>query len=90
LNDELDNTTRRIEVRDGEMKTGRLLVYPNAEHKPLSIPFAVYPATKYGGYEGFTVELPSDIFNDVDKMNKIIRLLETYKFAGTKYNIIKK
>jgi hypothetical protein len=66
-----------------------LLAYPDAERKPILTPFVVYPAARYG-YQGFTVELPEEIFNDEDKKGLVKRLVDSYRFAGTKYKLILK
>ncbi|MDR1878292.1 MAG: hypothetical protein LBQ64_01860 [Bacteroidales bacterium] len=85
LNDQCDPVERGIQVRDNGGNIDWTLIYPNAELKPLVMPFVIYPASQYG-YQPFTVHVPEGVFNANE--NKLKRLLNQYKFAGTKYKII--
>jgi hypothetical protein len=85
LNDEFDAELRRIQVRDSGGNIEGLLIYPNEERKPLHLgQVLIYPSYMWG-YPPFLVTLP-DGFQSVE--NRVRRILDKYKFAGTKYKIV--
>ena len=84
LNDKIDNILRRIKIKDSGESIDELLIYPNAELKPIHLgQVVIYPSSKWG-YKPFTVLVPQSLDN---QENKIKRLLDNYKFSGTKYKI---
>jgi hypothetical protein len=84
LNDEIDPDSRGIKVMDSGESIEELLIYPNAELKPIHLgQVLIYPSSRWG-YKPFTVLVPQDLS---DKESKIKRILDNYKFSGTKYNI---
>ena len=84
LNDKIDKDDRRIEVRDSGDNIEGLLIYPNEELKPIHLGQVLIYPSKQWGYKPFLVRVPSGLEN---QESKIKRLLNNYKFLGTKYNI---
>ncbi|MDD4394873.1 MAG: hypothetical protein PHQ33_03190, partial [Bacteroidales bacterium] len=85
LNDRFDATDRRIRVYDTHSLPD-VVVYPNAEIRPIELPVMIYPQWLYY-CSGFTVEIPLDYANS-DIENQIIRTINIYKFTGTYYQIL--
>lgn len=85
LNDRYDNQSRRIRVYD-HAQIDELIVYPDAEIRPLALPIRVYPPNAYI-YRGFIVIVPAS-FQGNDIVNKIIKTVNTYKFVGIYYELI--
>ena len=84
LNDKLDDVLRRIKIKDSAGNINELLIYPNAELKPLHLgQVIIYPSSLWG-YRPFLVLVPVELSNFE---NKIKRLLDNYKLLGTKYTI---
>jgi hypothetical protein len=85
LNDRFDNNLRRIKIRDSAESIDDLLIYPNAELKPIHLGQVVmYPSSQWG-QQPFLVILPLEFQNEEPKIR---RILDNYKFLGTKYKII--
>jgi hypothetical protein len=85
LNDKIDPILRRIEVRDSGENIDALLIYPNEELKPIHLGQVLIYPSKMWGYNPFTVLVPQELDN---RENRIKRLLDIYKFSGTKYKIV--
>jgi len=86
LNDKFDDIFRRIKIKDGEGSINELLTFPNEELKPLHLgQVIIYPSSQWG-YDPFTVLVPQELENP-DRENRIRRLLDNYKFSGTKYKV---
>ena len=85
LNDKEDPVLRRIKVYDSGDSIDELLIFPNEELKPIHLgQVLVHPSSRWG-YNPFTVIVP----NELEYLkNRIKRILDSYKFAGTKYKII--
>lgn len=76
----------RILVGDGVMEYGPL-VYPEAEHLPVIVGVAkVMPIAEWGCVP-FVVSIPDALDGDADIYDKVDRLVEQYKFTGTKHII---
>ncbi len=95
LNDKLDDTDRRIRVNDttGDLRT--VLVYPNgSDYRQLVVDnhsddiVVTYPHRLWE-YLGFTVWVPDDWEENDDNWNRAVGLVERFKPAGTKYQIVK-
>lgn len=84
LNDKYDDTDRRIRVYDNTAIVP-IVVYPDNEINPVSIPVVLYPQLRYS-YMGFIVEIPQNL--SVDTRQQIIKTVNIYKFTGTYYQII--
>jgi hypothetical protein len=88
LNDFFDKDNRAIKVYDGEQDEDFLLIYLNADQKPVILgQVIVNDMTKYDGYEGFIVEVPSYL-NTADDILKIRKMVDSYMFLGVKYKIV--
>lgn len=91
LNDELDLTGRRIRVREATGGLTTVVVYPKGtDHVQLVVDdpdentVVVHPWWVYR-YQPFEIVLPTTIHtNDI---NKVVKLADTYKLAGTRYVI---
>lgn len=91
LNDELDNTDRRIRVREATGGLTTVVVYPKGtDHVQLVVDdpeentVVVHPWWVYR-YQPFEIVLPTTIHtNDI---NRVVKLADTYKLAGTRYVI---
>ncbi len=89
LNERFDREDRRIEVRDNGDNVPDMLIYPNAEQKPIILGQVILRPSSAWGYQPFTVIVPASILTgDTEKQTR--RILDEYKFAGTKYKIITK
>ena len=88
LNDRFDFADRRIEVRDSGDSIPDLVVRPNEELKPLVLGQLIIRPSYMWGYRPFTVIVPAVILTNIE--NQIRRILDEYKFAGSKYIIIVK
>lgn len=92
LNDRYDDTERRIYITDGE-RVPDVYIYLEDEQKPLYIyldseasPVYIYTkAERETGESDFVVHVPSTIiYND----NEMRALLDSYKLASKRYNIV--
>jgi hypothetical protein len=89
LNDQFDCQIRRIQVVDNAQSIPWRLIYPDAEHHPLMMgTVVIYPAASYG-YQPFTVIVPLAVDFEIDNQKRMETLLNRYKFAGTKYIIVR-
>ena len=90
LNDLYDNSLRRIKIYDGNYAEP-IISYPQADEIALVTTFVVFPAINYI-YSGFVVQLPASfnpyLYGNMDRINKIEKKVNTYKFVGTKHKII--
>ena len=88
LNDNFDSQ-RRIEVKDSGDSIDDLLIYPNAEYKPLLLgQILIHQSSKWGQHP-FLVIVPHDILTDFVR-DSIEKTVNQYKFLGTKFLIITK
>lgn len=76
-----------IEITDGEIVEG-LYFYNTEELKPVYFPTVYFTDSKTWIMRSFIVHCPISIETDNDKINKIKRLLDMYKFAGTTYTLV--
>jgi hypothetical protein len=89
LNDKFDQIKRRIYVYDNILSTAPTIAYPSGTYgKTQLVTTFVITSYQNWGKKPFIVSLPSSIFDDKIKKQGIIRLVELYKFAGTKYQLI--
>ncbi|MBQ9434523.1 MAG: hypothetical protein IJU33_00140 [Bacteroidales bacterium] len=88
LNDKLDKYFRRIQVCEatGEMTTP--IVYPSSNiYVQMEIALVVvYPWQVYV-YSPFEICVPATVYDT--EYNKVVKLADIYKLAGTKYKIKK-
>lgn len=91
LNDELDNTDRRIRVREATGSLATAVVFPKGtNHVQLVVDepgstVVVHPWRVYR-YRPFEIVLPTGM--DALEHNRVVKLADTYKLAGTRYTII--
>lgn len=78
--------TERILVTDDVAVSAPLLVYPRESNKPAVTRFFV-KARAYWDFRPFTVVLPADLEGNTDVVNRVVALVDRYKFLGTKYII---
>jgi hypothetical protein len=75
---------RRIKVKDSGESIDELLIFPNAEQKPIHLgQVLIYPSSRWGN-KPFLVLVPEEL-RDIE--NKLKRYLDSYKFLGTRYTI---
>lgn len=89
LNDKFD-MQRRIKVYDSQSNKPVILYPQDHVHSfddPVITPLVVHNSFAYY-FNGFTVELPGIFQYNINKINQIIKIINTYKFSGTKYQII--
>ena len=89
LNDRADTQQRRIRVYDATNTIAGNIAYNSGQHgKPQLKTDFVARSWQQWGYRPFVVELPAEFQDNANKLNQIIKLVNTYKFAGTKYRIL--
>ena len=86
LNDRLDNTLRRIEIKEGN-SFPRKYIYTRAENKPVYL--GKFIINSQNDYENtgvdFVVSVPADIA--IAEKYQLEYLLDFYKLAGKRYKI---
>ncbi|MBP5709732.1 MAG: hypothetical protein J6W84_02010 [Bacteroidales bacterium] len=85
LNDRFDKTQRRIRVREGSSTVNGPFVYPNADNRPAMLGTLLLFKSSQWGYAPFEVRIPQTLYSDTDKLARIKRLVDIYKFSGTQY-----
>jgi hypothetical protein len=85
LNNKFDKAQRRIRVYDKAHEP--VIIWPIIDKIPGITSLVIhYNISSY--YDGFTVELPSEFNDNIYQEVKIRKIINTYKFVGTKYQII--
>lgn len=83
---------RPILVDEGEAVPS-VMVYPEAEWKPLMVGWVILTSHRTWGAVPFVVRIPSELSpsahyqNAANLYNKVERLVQQYKMAGTRYTI---
>ena len=85
LNDKFDGTARRIQVREGSGTVNGPFVYPNNDNRPAMLGTLLLFKSSQWGYAPFEVRIPQTLYSDTDKLARIKRLVDIYKFSGTQY-----
>lgn len=85
LNDLYDNSLRRIIVTDMQ-PLNPVISYPEADEIELIMPFVIYNEYYYSN-RPFSVILPMSLQDNNNRKYGIKRILNQYKFCGTKYTI---
>ena len=87
LNDRFDYQQRRIKVKDGGGTIPETLISVNEELKPWELGLVPIHHSSRWGVAPFTVLVPN--LNEFkEKESRIKRTVDSYKFSGTKYEII--
>lgn len=82
---------RKILVDEGEAVQS-VMVYPEAEWEPLMVGWVILTSHRTWGAAPFVVRIPVErspinFQNAADLYNKVDRLVQQYKMAGTRYTI---
>jgi hypothetical protein len=91
LNDKYDSVERRIRVYDSPGTINSCIAFNSGQFgkTQLRTTFPIY-SWKSWGYLPFVVDIaqmPSFFKADIDNINQITKLVNIYKFFGTKYNL---
>ena len=91
LNDRYDSTQRRIKVYDSPNIVNTCLAYPSGQFgkQQLKTNFII-KSWRSWGYRPFVVDIsqmPSWFKDAEDNVNQIAKIVNIYKFSGTKYSI---
>lgn len=85
LNDRCDNVLRRITV-GGSVQHLPIMLFPPQNNMAVLTPFVVRTASEYA-ISPFVVTIPSSFNNNKEAV--VCKLLNEYKFLGTKYIIVR-
>lgn len=92
LNDSLDSYQRRITITDFSNGRDRIFFWPQTSERDVNFGSPVYfwPNDQYSdsGLD-FTVNIPTDVATTDSGMALLKALLNEYKLAGKKYNIVR-
>jgi len=91
LNDKFDDAERRIKVYDAPNIINSTIAYNSGQFgkSQLRTDFVIHSWREWG-YRAFIVDIsgmPSGFISNIDNINQITKLVNIYKFSGTKYKI---